>query len=54
MAIGRALINKPGILIADEPTGNLDKKNSEAIMELLIELKNKYNMTLIVVWRMEG
>jgi putative ABC transport system ATP-binding protein len=53
VAIGRALINKPGILIADEPTGNLDKKNSEAIMELLIELKNKYNMTLIVVTHSE-
>lgn len=49
VAIGRALINKPEILLADEPTGNLDKKTSEEIMNLLISMKKDYDMTLVVV-----
>jgi len=53
VAIGRALMNHPQILFADEPTGNLDKKNSEEIINLMITLKNEYHMTLIVVTHSE-
>lgn len=49
VAIARALINEPDILLCDEPTGNLDSKNSEAIYELLFGMKSKSNTTLIIV-----
>ncbi|MDR6775894.1 MULTISPECIES: ABC transporter ATP-binding protein [Paenibacillus] len=48
-AIGRALINKPSIILADEPTGNLDSKNSRDIMDLLMFSVKKYNQTLIMI-----
>ena len=48
-SIGRALINRPSILIADEPTGNLDSKNSKEIVELLKVSVKKYNQTLIMI-----
>ena len=49
VSIGRALINAPGVVLADEPTGNLDSKNSCEIVELLKESNKKYNQTLIVI-----
>ncbi|MDP2299674.1 MAG: ABC transporter ATP-binding protein, partial [Actinomycetota bacterium] len=49
VAIARALVNRPRILIADEPTGAVDSENSRLIMELLKELNRETGMTLIVV-----
>lgn len=48
-AIARALFNKPKILIADEPTGNLDSKNAMAIMELFHKIRQEFGTTIIVV-----
>jgi putative ABC transport system ATP-binding protein len=49
VSIGRALISNPAIMLADEPTGNLDSKNSGEIMELLKMFNKTYNQTLIVI-----
>jgi lipoprotein-releasing system ATP-binding protein len=49
VALARALTLKPSILLADEPTGNLDKDNSEQIHRLLLELNQEMNMAMIVV-----
>ncbi len=48
-SIGRALINAPAVVLADEPTGNLDRKNSFEIVELLKLSNKKFNQTLIVI-----
>ncbi|MFM9328583.1 ABC transporter ATP-binding protein [Paenibacillus mesotrionivorans] len=48
-AIGRALMNKPSIILADEPTGNLDSKHSNEIVDLLTFSVKKYNQTLIMI-----
>ncbi len=49
VAIARALINDPLIIMGDEPTGNLDKKNSEIVFEIFKELAEKYNQSLLIV-----
>ncbi|MDV3426450.1 MAG: ABC transporter ATP-binding protein [Bacillota bacterium] len=49
VSIGRALLNKPSIILADEPTGNLDSKNSREVIELLKLTAKKYNQTLILI-----
>ena len=49
VSIGRALINNPAIMLADEPTGNLDSKNSSEIIDLLKMFNKTYNQTLIVI-----
>lgn len=49
VALARALVNNPDIIIADEPTGNIDPKKSVEIMDLLVKLNEKLNKTVIVV-----
>ncbi|APG47961.1 ABC transporter ATP-binding protein [Phaeobacter porticola] len=49
VALARALVTRPRILLADEPTGNLDATNGDAIMELLFDLRDRYGATLIMV-----
>lgn len=49
VSIGRALINAPSIVLADEPTGNLDSRNSQEIMELLKLSNRKYGQTLVMI-----
>lgn len=48
VAIARALINQPRIIFADEPTGNLDEKNTRAILDLLCQLNRKRNQSLVI------
>ena len=48
-SIGRALINRPAVILADEPTGNLDSKNSKEVLELLKLSVKTYNQTLIMI-----
>lgn len=49
VALARALVLKPTLLLADEPTGNLDRKNSDQIHDLLLELNREFGTTLVVV-----
>ncbi|MDD4782065.1 MAG: ABC transporter ATP-binding protein [Syntrophaceticus sp.] len=54
VSIGRALINNPALVLADEPTGNLDSKNSAEIVKLLKLSNKKYNQTLIIITHEES
>lgn len=49
VAIARALINDPDIIMGDEPTGNLDKKNSEVVFDMFVRLAEEFNQTLLIV-----
>ena len=49
VSIGRALMNAPAVVLADEPTGNLDSKNSQEIVELLKLSNRKYGQTLVII-----
>jgi putative ABC transport system ATP-binding protein len=49
VALARAVINSPAIILADEPTGNLDTENSEIVLEMFRELNEKYNQTIIMI-----
>ena len=51
VAIARALINDPLIIMGDEPTGNLDKKNSENVFDIFKQLTQEFNQTLLIVTR---
>lgn len=49
IAVARALINNPAIVLADEPSGNLDSANANALHQLFIHLRDKYNQTFVIV-----
>ncbi len=54
VAIARALINDPFIIMGDEPTGNLDKKNSEIVFDIFSRLATEFNQTLLIVTHDQG
>ncbi len=49
MAIGRALITRPALIFADEPTGNLDTQNSREVIALLKKASRKYEQTIVMI-----
>ena len=49
VAIARALVTEPACILADEPTGNLDRKNAQNVLELMLTLKNQSNTSLVIV-----
>ena len=53
VAVARALINSPSVLFADEPTGNLDTNNTQELFKLLVQLKNEFNQTVVLVTHSE-
>ena len=54
VAIARAIVNEPAVLFADEPTGNLDSNTSKEIMDILLQLADEHDVTLIVVTHDQG
>jgi len=54
VAVARALANDPEVIFADEPTGNLDSANSDAIHNLIVELRDKFNKTFVIVTHNKG
>ena len=49
VAVARALINKPSVILADEPSGSLDSKNKEELHRLLFDLRDNFNQTILIV-----
>ena len=49
VAVARALINDPSIVLADEPSGNLDSENAQFLHELFLKLRDEYNQTFVIV-----
>ena len=49
VAVARALMNNPSVILADEPSGSLDSKNKDELHKLLFDLRNKFNLTIIIV-----
>lgn len=54
VAVARAMANDPEIIFADEPTGNLDSENSDAVHQLLVNLRDKFNKTFVIVSHNKG
>ncbi|MBA3828170.1 MAG: ABC transporter ATP-binding protein [Taibaiella sp.] len=54
VAIARALVNSPSIILADEPTGNLDSVNAQAIHDLFLDLRNKFGQTFVMITHNES
>lgn len=54
VAIARALVNSPDLILADEPTGNLDSENSESVIDLIFELRSKMHKTFVIVTHNES
>jgi ABC-type lipoprotein export system ATPase subunit len=48
VAVMRALVNKPSLVLADEPTGNLDRENSQILLKLMVDLKVKYKQSFVI------
>ena len=49
VAVARSLINRPKVIFADEPSGNLDSKNSEELHRLFFDLRDRFNQTFVIV-----